>query len=63
MRTILCALLIGLFSMSLMAQGTVLKVGDEAAEITVDTWINTPSFQTLDELKGEVVVIKAWGIN
>ncbi|MHC4841519.1 MAG: hypothetical protein ACYTDT_11315 [Planctomycetota bacterium] len=67
MRALLCALFIGMFSIALVAQDkaddTGLKVGHDAPEISVDTWINTPSFQTLAELKGQVVLIKAWGIN
>lgn len=67
MRTILCVVLLGIFSMSLSAQdGTVPvapKVGEAAPDISVDTWINTPSFRTFDELKGQVIVVKAWGIN
>jgi hypothetical protein len=46
----------------LMAQEG-LKVGDEAVDIEVSNWVNTPAMPSLTALRGDVILIKAWGIN
>jgi len=45
----------------LFAQG--LEVGDDAADIYPRNWINPPIWGSLDELRGDVVLIKSWGIS
>jgi hypothetical protein len=45
----------------LAAQG--LEVGDEAADLHARRWINPPTYTSLEELRGDVVLIKAWGIS
>lgn len=53
-------LLVALLCAPLCAQ---VKVGDKAPDIAPLNWINTPVFQSFDELEGDVVFLKAWGIN
>jgi hypothetical protein len=43
------------------AQG--LSVGDTVAEIAPRNWINPPTWGSFEQLKGDVILIKAWGIN
>ena len=40
-----------------------LKAGDVAPEIRVTYCLDVPEKTTLAEMAGEVVLIKAWGIN
>jgi hypothetical protein len=40
-----------------------LEVGDTAADIHPRRWINPPTYASLDELRGDVIFIKAWGIS
>lgn len=51
-----------LLCLPLAAQGA-LKVGDAATDIEVTHWINTPATPNFSELKGDVILLKAWGIN
>ncbi len=39
------------------------KVGDPAPEIQATNWINPPTWSSMSELHGDVVMIKAWGKN
>lgn len=39
------------------------KVGDTAPDIQAMHWINPPAWSSLADLKGDVVMIKAWGKN
>ena len=40
-----------------------LKVGDDAPDFTPRNWINPPAWESFSELKGDVILLKAWGIN
>jgi hypothetical protein len=40
-----------------------LKVGDTPPELHVTYWLDAPDMTTLAEMAGDVVLIKAWGIN
>jgi len=40
-----------------------LKVGDDAPSISVEFWLNTPTFTDFASLTGDVVFLKAWGIS
>ena len=51
-----------LFALPLVAQQDF-KVGDEAEDMTISNWVNSPEQPLFSELKGDVVLIKAWGIN
>ena len=51
-----------LFALPLVAQQDF-KVGDEAEDMAISNWINSPEQPLFSELKGDVVLIKAWGIN
>ncbi len=42
---------------------STLEVGDLAPELHVTYWFNTPEMTTLGEMRGDVVLIKAWGIS
>lgn len=61
MKTLLWAALAAL-CLPLMAQ-EALKVGDVAKDIEVSNWVNTPATPSFSELRGDVILIKAWGIN
>ncbi|MBK8206581.1 MAG: hypothetical protein IPK87_07245 [Planctomycetes bacterium] len=39
------------------------KVGDDVAEFSPRNWINPPAFGSFEELRGDVIMIKAWGKN
>jgi hypothetical protein len=58
---LICALLLAMLMAPAFAQS--LEVGDEAADIFPNNWINPPTWGTLDELRGDVVLIKSWGIS
>jgi hypothetical protein len=45
----------------LAAQG--LEVGADAAEFKPNYWLNPPVFRSFEDLRGDVVLIKAWGKN
>ncbi|MBK8206583.1 MAG: redoxin domain-containing protein [Planctomycetes bacterium] len=53
-------LLIALLCAPLCAQ---VKVGDDAPDFSPRNWINPPTFNSFDELAGDVILLKAWGIN
>lgn len=63
MKLLLAAFLLGLVSAPLAAQETGLKVGDDAVDIEVSYWVNTPAVPHFSELKGDVILLKSWGIN
>ena len=64
LRTMFLAAMLALFVAPAFAQDTgALKVGDDFVEIAPPNWLNTPTFASLAELKGDVIVLKAWGIN
>lgn len=39
------------------------NVGDDVAEFSPRNWINPPAFNSFEELRGDVIMIKAWGKN
>jgi hypothetical protein len=56
------SLLVLLFAcIPLSAQG--IAVGATAVEFTPRNWINPPTWASFEELRGDVVLIKAWGKN
>lgn len=60
MKTLmLCTLLLA--GVPLAAQG--LEAGADAAEINPRAWVNPPAFGSFEALRGDVVLIKAWGKN
>ncbi|MCA8913462.1 MAG: hypothetical protein KDB82_17310 [Planctomycetes bacterium] len=64
LRTLCLAALLALMVAPAFAQETKeLKVGDKVADFTPRDWINQPTFESFSELKGDVIVLKAWGIN
>ena len=38
-----------------------LKVGDTAADFSPANWINPPAYGSFEELRGDVILLKAWG--
>jgi hypothetical protein len=40
-----------------------LKVGDDAPDFSPRNWINPPTWESFAELRGDVILLKAWGIN
>ncbi len=40
-----------------------LKVGDDVAEFTPNNWVNPPTYASFEELRGDVILFFAWGIN
>ena len=74
MRTLLVGLLAALLCAPLAAQEKAeekpevqeepgLKVGDEAVDLEIGNWINAPAMPKFSELKGDVILLKSWGIN
>lgn len=70
MRTLLLGLLAALLCAPLAAQEKPevqeepgLKVGDEAVDLEIGNWINTPAMPKFSELRGDVILLKSWGIN
>lgn len=61
-RTFCTAVMLTLFALPLVAQQGF-KVGDEAEDMAISNWVNSPEQPLFSELKGDVVLIKAWGIN
>ena len=61
-RAFCTVVLLALFALPLTAQQDF-KVGDEAEDMTISNWVNSPEQPLFSELKGDVVLIKAWGIN
>jgi hypothetical protein len=59
MRLLLC--LLAFACLPLAAEP--LKVGDDAADFAPGNWLNPPTFTSFEELRGDVILIKAWGIN
>lgn len=59
-RTFLLGAVLALLSTSAFAQ---IKVGDDVAEFTPRNMINTPWYTSFADLKGDVILIKAWGKN
>ncbi|MCB9894854.1 MAG: hypothetical protein H6839_10415 [Planctomycetes bacterium] len=62
-RTLILGSLLAVFVAPVFAQESGLKVGDDVVEFTPHNWINPPEFGSFGELKGDVIFIKAWGIN
>ncbi|MCA8945877.1 MAG: hypothetical protein KDB29_06605 [Planctomycetes bacterium] len=64
LRTFILSAMLALLAVPAFAQDDgALKVGDDVAEFTPRDWINQPTFQSFSELKGDVILLKAWGIN
>jgi hypothetical protein len=40
-----------------------LKVGDDVADFTPNNWVNPPTWGSFEELRGDVILFFAWGIN
>jgi hypothetical protein len=40
-----------------------LQVGDDAPDFAPRNWINPPIWESFAELRGDVILLKAWGIN
>jgi hypothetical protein len=59
-RTFLMGAMLALIAAPAFAQ---LKVGDDVAEFSPRNVINTPVYTNFAELKGDVILIKAWGKN
>ncbi|MBZ0137431.1 MAG: hypothetical protein K8I27_13775 [Planctomycetes bacterium] len=59
-RTFLLCSVLALVAAPAFAQ---VKVGDDVPEFTPRNLINTPSYRSFSELKGDVILIKAWGKN
>ena len=65
-RTFMLGALLALLTAPAFAQDSpypILKVGEDAAEFTPRNVINTPWYTSFAELKGDVILIKAWGKN
>jgi hypothetical protein len=70
-RTLTLSALLALMAMPAFAQDTPapeteapgLNVGDDAADFAPRNWINQPTWESFAELKGDVILLKAWGIN
>ncbi len=43
--------------------GEELKVGDDVADFTPNNWVNPPTWSSFEELRGDVILFFAWGIN
>lgn len=64
LRTFVLGAVLALLAVPALAQDSgVLKVGDDVADFTPRSWINQPAYQSFSELKGDVILLKAWGIN
>jgi hypothetical protein len=71
MRTLLMGLLAAIICAPLAAQDEKpevqeepgLKVGDEAVDLEIGNWINTPAVTKFSEMRGDVILLKSWGIN
>jgi hypothetical protein len=66
LRTVLLGALLAACLSPLLAQEqkpAEVKVGDAVAEFTPHNWINPPTWTSFASLKGDVILIKAWGIN
>jgi len=59
-RTFLLGAVLALIAAPAFAQ---IKVGDDVADFTPRNIINAPSYTSFTELKGDVILIKAWGKN
>ena len=44
-------------------EGTKAKVGSDAPDFDASSAINAPEANTLEQCKGDVILIKLWGIN
>jgi hypothetical protein len=72
-RTFALSALIALAAAPVFAQDTPpaaetteesgLKVGDDAPDFSPRNWINPPTWESFAELRGDVILLKAWGIN
>lgn len=63
LRTLLFSALLVAFAAQVMAQDDGVKVGDDIVNLNPRNWINPPLIQNFDELKGDVIMVKSWGIN
>lgn len=71
LRTLAFSALLALFAAPAFAQDTPetepeatgLKVGDDAPDFSPRNWINQPVWESFSELRGDVILLKAWGIN
>lgn len=59
-RSMLLTGLFALVAVPVMAQGV--ELGEEVADIDSRNWINQPAFSSFSELKGDVILIQAWGV-
>jgi hypothetical protein len=70
LRTLMLSALLALIGAPLFAQEAPpeptepgLKVGDDATDFAPRNWINQPVWESFAELRGDVILLKAWGIN
>lgn len=63
LRTLLLGALLLAFAAPVIAQDDAIEVGDDVVDLTPRNWINPPFYQSFSELKGDVILIKSWGIN
>lgn len=40
-----------------------LKTGDTAPDLNVSYWLDVPEFTSFSEVRGDVILLKAWGSN
>ncbi|MCC7508853.1 MAG: hypothetical protein IT464_05730 [Planctomycetes bacterium] len=59
MRLLTCVLLLACLPLA----AEPLKVGDDAADFAPSNWINPPTFTSFAELRGDVILLKTWGIS
>lgn len=57
------ALLLPAVLLACLPLAAEVKVGDDVAEFSPRNWINPPAFASFEELRGDVIMIKAWGKN
>ncbi|GIK53255.1 MAG: hypothetical protein BroJett014_22280 [Planctomycetota bacterium] len=59
---------IALLAAALLMAGSVwaqspLKTGDNAPDLNVSYWLDVPEFTSFSEVRGDVILLKAWGSN
>lgn len=55
------SLTFSLMTAPVFAQG--LAVGDDVADLECRNWINQPAWASFSELKGDVILVRAWGLD
>ena len=57
-----CIVVLTLMAGSVWAQSP-LKTGDNAPDLNVSYWLDVPEFTSFSEVRGDVILLKAWGSN